>query len=131
MSLFQLGHFTLASGDQSNWKIDCDALDDDDWAALAWMLLERLSLPFDQVLGVPRGGEPFAEALNEHVTDGANRLLIVDDVWTTGGSMRQFTKDLNNELGEATPLYDRAVVFARGAVVPATLIALFRMSVWP
>jgi hypothetical protein len=38
MNLFQLGSFTLASGKSSYWKLECDALADDDIKTLAEMI---------------------------------------------------------------------------------------------
>lgn len=128
--MFQLGHFVLASGDRSNWKIECDTLTNDDWAALAWMLIEQLAEPFREVLGVPRGGVRFATALRQHTSADSNRLLIVDDVWTTGSSMKTFVKNVRSDRSYDTQSIDRAVVFAREPA-PAAVTALFRMSVWP
>ena len=89
MGLFQTGDFTLASGAKSRWKIDCDGLTADDWAALAAMAVEVLP-PFFSVTGVPRGGDPFAAALERYcssnVSDG---LLIAEDVVTTGASIER------------------------------------------
>lgn len=129
--MFQLGDFTLASGQSSRWKIECDTLTDDDWDALAVMLVEQLAEPFNNVWGVPTGGGSLAAALWRHANDNADRILVVDDVWTTGASMRRFIKDhLIGDLGYDPDKIDRAVVFARD-VAPATLTVLFRMSVWP
>lgn len=110
--LFQRGDFTLASGQRAHWKIECDALTPDDWAGLAAMLIDYLPHPFGSVRGVPRGGVPFEQALWWHATPGAKRVLVVDDVWTTGGSMQRFI--------DRTGLYHvplmRAVAFARNPV---------------
>lgn len=85
--LFQTGNFRLASGRSSPWKIECDALASKDWQALAMMAMEFLP-PFREVVGVPTGGLPFAEALKGWEThDPEDRLLIVDDVFTTGKSI--------------------------------------------
>lgn len=121
MGLFELGKFRLASGQESFWKIECDALTTRDWATLAWMLVEWLPLPFSDVIGVPAGGVPFADALRPHAFSEANRLLIVDDVWTSGNSMRSFVAGLPDNIE-----YQRAVVFAREPA-PANLVTLFRM----
>lgn len=89
MSFFQLGNFKLASGLKSKFKIECDKLDDGDWECLAY-LASRFISPFGSVIGVPRGGLPFARAMEKYVTTGPR--LIVDDVFTTGGSLRKFMK---------------------------------------
>lgn len=91
MTLFQLGDFTLASGRHSPWKIDCDALTASDWECLAAMAVEILP-PFSAVVGVPTGGLSFAAALREHAT-GGSLVVVADDVWTTGGTMRRFADD--------------------------------------
>lgn len=88
MALFQTGNFRLASGAESRWKIECDALTPDDWRGLAAMIAER-ARGFSHVAGVPRGGLPLAEALRHHVSATGPRLLV-DDVWTTGGSIAKF-----------------------------------------
>lgn len=125
--LFQLGDFTLASGVHSSWKIECDALAEGDWQALALMLFEHLPRPFYNVVGVPRGGEPLARALEPMATLETRRLLVVDDVWTTGGSMTRYINGnfpTRNDPAFFYEAIDRAVVFARSPVPPAVL-ALF------
>lgn len=100
-ALFQLGQFTLASGQESAFKIECDSLLDDDLAAIAELLSARVP-PFGSVEGVPRGGLRLAELMGFYVTTGP--LLVVDDVWTTGVSM----------LNHLYPRYGiGAVIFAR------------------
>jgi orotate phosphoribosyltransferase len=77
VTLFQTGDFTLASGQKSTWKIECDALTPEDWAGLAAMAVQFLP-PFGAVLGVPRGGLPLARALEKYVTSGST--LVVDEL---------------------------------------------------
>lgn len=89
MELFQLGEFTLASGARSHFKIECDALTPEGWAALAAIAVELLP-DFREVRGVPRGGIPFADALRKYENPLSDRLLIAEDVVTTGGSMERF-----------------------------------------
>lgn len=89
VSLFQWGQFVAASGRTLDWKIECDALSPYDWRCLAEIVVPRLPV-VQSVVGVPTGGEPFAQAIREVGFDqdaGARRRLIVDDVWTTGSSV--------------------------------------------
>lgn len=118
MNLFQLGNFTLHSGATSAWKIDCDALTDDDLAALAVMAAEQLS-PFSIVVGVERGGVRFAQAMHKHV-DPDGIVLIVDDVLTTGASMEEIRKRWSDEHTMGL------VIFARSQP-PGWVTALFQM----
>lgn len=85
MSVFQLAKITLHSGKTSEFKIECDNLTESDWDTLAY-LGSRIIGDFSEVYGVPRGGVPFAKALEKYVSDKGPRL-VVDDVLTTGGSM--------------------------------------------
>lgn len=98
LALFQLGDFTLNSGIRSPVKIECDALTDDDIETCAFLLSRRVD-PFDVVEGVPRGGLRLAEAMEQYAAEPvpgregwAPRLLIVDDVLTTGGSLDRWRK---------------------------------------
>lgn len=118
MTLFQTGDFTLASGQKSTWKIECDALTPEDWAGLAAMAVQFLPA-FGAVLGVPRGGLPLARALERYATVG--KTLVVDDVWTTGGSMKRFIAERNLEE------YFGLVAFARNPP-QSWVTALFTMS---
>ncbi len=86
-SLFQIGEFELSSGQTSYWKIDCDALTEADWDALAMMAAEVLE-PFSMIVSVPMGGDPFAKALEKYCTEQGG-LLVVEDVVTTGASMER------------------------------------------
>lgn len=110
-SLFKLGGVRLAGGDFSMWKVECDALTPDDWAALAYMAVERFSLTFGRVEGIPTGGEPFAKALRPYASPLARRVLVVDDVYTTGSS---YDKYVERYRWMVTEDHDLLVAFARG-----------------
>jgi orotate phosphoribosyltransferase len=140
MHLFQRGTFVLASGAKSGWKLECDSLTGEDWEALAFMAWQ-VAGPFDGVHGVPRGGVVFADHLrqyNRRVPGGeggtpgmadpgkALPMLIVDDVLTTGGSLRRFAAEKQKESGLAYPIIRGVVVFARGDC-PAWVTPLFQM----
>lgn len=113
-ALFKPGSFTLHSGAVAKWKIECDALTVEDWAALGIMLMERIPA-FGSVEGVPRGGVVLATLLRIFATDGP--LLIVDDVLTTGKSMDDHRAG-RDAIG--------AVIFARGPC-PSWVTPLFQM----
>lgn len=108
------GTIRLHSGLVSDWKIDCDALTDDDIEALAYLAATRLP-PFGHIEGIPSGGLRFAEALRPYSKGG--RRLLVDDVLTTGGSMLEHYQE--GDLG--------VVIFARGPW-PAWVEPLFAVG---
>lgn len=123
MSLFQTGDFSLHSGARSIWKIECDALTPEDWRALAAMAAEILP-PFGCVVGVPRGGLPFADALTQYVSPSP-LLLIADDVLTTGASMEEMLA-AHDSSGPVIGV----CVFARGPA-PEWVTPLFRFAGGP
>ena len=86
MNLFQLGKFKSHAGLDLEWKIECDALTDEDWECLAKMISERTQ--FGSVYGIPRGGTKLANALEKYIDPTNPHRLVVDDVYTTGKSMR-------------------------------------------
>lgn len=112
MSLFQQGNFKLHSGTTTNWKIECDALDDQDWQTIA-MLIARQHLSFSRVTGVPTGGLKLAEALQPYTKHYSPDHLIVDDVYTTGTSMNK----MREMLKAPGVIYFGAVVFSRAPII--------------
>lgn len=112
-NLFQQGHYQLASGKWSNWKLECDALEVADWETLAMLIAEKAS-PFGSVYGVPTGGQRLAIFCQRYITSGPP--LIVDDVWTTGGSIAKFRKERHLE-GDDVQVW---VVFARNVPTDGT-----------
>jgi len=115
--LFNFGNFTLHSGERSTFKIDCDALTDADWNGLAWMIHVRFP-SFSEVEGVPSGGIPLADKLAQFRSANSQRLLIVDDVLTTGASMEE-QRAGRDAIG--------VVVFARGEC-PSWVTPIFQMK---
>jgi predicted amidophosphoribosyltransferase len=120
MNLFKYGRFTSHSGVTLPFKIDCDALEDEDLETLARVVATRFE--FSKVIGVPRGGLRFAEFLDPHIrTNGP--ILIVDDVLTTGRSMQEMwlkvAKDQYDTIG--------IVIFARGPH-PAWIKPIFYLN---
>lgn len=85
MSLFKKADFIGHSGKKLQWKIECDALTNEDWMALAFMISQKIQ--FNKVVGVPRGGLQLAKELKKYMDPESKTILIVDDVLTTGGSM--------------------------------------------
>ena len=66
--LFQDGDFTSHAGLPLAWKIECDAITDDEWRCLAKMVMDHQTRPFYKAVGIPRGGLKFAEAMNEYAS---------------------------------------------------------------
>lgn len=112
LNLFEWGNFTLNSGKQSNFKIECDALTASDWATIAKLVNQQVR--FKEVVGVPRGGMPLARALDIYRDEKASCCLIVDDVLTTGGSMERMKESLVKDGRYIADVIVGAVLFARG-----------------
>lgn len=121
----QLADLTLNSGRRSSFKIECDDLTDDEVAA-GCALLAKVLPPFGSVAGVPTGGLRLEEAMASHLTPAPNLpLLIIDDVWTTGGSIRRFVDKY------AWPEIITAVFFARGPTPPnVTVLFSLHPGLW-
>jgi hypothetical protein len=103
--LFCEKDFIGAGGQSLSWKIECDVLSDADLKTIAAVCAP--SLPkFCEAVGVPRGGLRLAAAMNAYADPAAKRVLIVDDVWTTGKSM--------TAIGASYAEWIGFVAFARG-----------------
>ena len=113
MNLFKGGKFVLHSGASSSFKIDCDSLTDEDIFNIARIISEKKI--FSSVYGVPSGGTRLAKALEKYCNDWGPRL-VVDDVLTTGNSMKEVYKDGDTGV----------VIFARGEC-PKWVRPIFQM----
>lgn len=118
MSIFVKGPVKLHSVFMSDFKIDCDALTDEDIQTVAYLLSRRCP-SFGEVHGIPRGGLRLAEAMKMYVSEGPP--LIVDDVYTTGRSFKEFMWDFQLQKVRG------AVIFARNAC-PSWITPLFSMT---
>jgi len=104
--------FRMHSGRTSHFKIECDELTNDEIDAFA-MLIAEMMHPFGKVYGIPRGGMRIREALLPYLQPMSERVLIVDDVLTTGRSMNEKRFELIGE-GHRIDLIIGAVMFSRG-----------------
>jgi hypothetical protein len=112
MELFETKTFTMHSGDIGHWKIECDALTEKDIETLALMISERFN--FYGVYGIPTGAVRIQEALEKYIDPDSDTFLIVDDVLTTGASMEEAKKELNESAKFGRPYQTLGVVlFAR------------------
>jgi orotate phosphoribosyltransferase len=118
MNLFIKENFVSHAGLNLTWKVECDALSKEDYEALAKIVSEKLK--FRNVKGIPRGGIPFENALKKYASNDENDpLLICDDVYTTGTSMREVYQE--GAIG--------IVVFARNEITDDWIKAIWQMSI--
>ena len=88
--LFRKVDFISHAGIPISYKIECDGISEAEWSAIAKMIMDYQIEPFSKVVGIPRGGLPLQFAMEEYVTPGDHAWLVVDDVYTTGTSFREF-----------------------------------------
>lgn len=124
-NLIQHGWFRSHSGLQLPFKIDADALSDEDISELAKII--RGKFAFGHVEGVPRGGLRLAEALLPYCEPGYP-LMIVDDVLTTGASMERALAEAHEQTAGVGRTIG-VVIFARGPCAP-WIWPLFTVSEW-
>lgn len=118
-ALFQRGEFTFSNGDEGDWKCECDAFTDTDWDWVAWQIERHYG--FSEVHGVPsrRGNRDNAEEIAKRLrakaaaNPGNINSLIVDDVYRTGGSLRDFRDELVLRPNGGGKRYMGCVVYAR------------------
>lgn len=102
--------FISHSGVLLPFKIELDSLTGADWDVIADLIGSRID--FQEVHGIPRGGLPLAARLQRFCqpqTKKKRRILIVDDVCTTGRSLNEYYTQLKSPDNKVTG----CVVFAR------------------
>ena len=124
-SLFQRKDFIGHAGTNLSFKIECDSLTNEDIECIAYLISTKLT--FSRVYGVPTGGLRLAKALQQYSTNLPTiftKVLIVDDVFTTGRSMevhRYATQYLH--FGKAIGI----VIFSRG-ICPSWITPIFQLT---
>jgi hypothetical protein len=93
MALFKWQKFKSSAGLDLDWKIECDALTPADWKCLANIVRNdtRFS-PYHKVISIPRGGDKLTKLLKPYEDPKSKRILICDDVLTSGKSMTEALK---------------------------------------
>lgn len=128
MALFEYGDFISHSGKTLPFKIECAALSCQDLYCLAqigYKLAKAAMLPHTNFIGVPKGGMIFAVFLNrcalaEGLYDKNSQCTVVDDVYTTGSSIRGYMKKYNSRNG--------LVIFSRTQFLPYGIESLFQLN---
>ena len=137
MHLFEKKDFVGHSGLHMQYKIESEALTQEDWDTLAFIVCDKIrrlneahykGSAIRKVVGVPRGGIPFAGAIERYLAanggmDPNGITLILDDVLTTGDSMEEAKKKEGDKNAYGV------VVFARGEC-PSWVKPLFSIGWW-
>lgn len=133
MSLFQHGNFQLHSGDTSWWRIDCDDLSNAELGIFAKMIHDKFGV-FHEISypqshygsAAPRLAEALISYKSNFIGNGF-KILIVDDVLTTGNSMNEIKDKLSNRSYPIGLEIFGAVLFARG-VCPSWVTPVFQYA---
>lgn len=119
-NLFVRQEIILHSGDKSDFKIECDALSNDDWQCLAYLISKMVR--FRYVWAIPTGANKLGIFLLKYLEDDENLpTLIVDDVFTTGRSMEEARSQMKGDV-------IGVVVFSRGKC-PNWITPIFQMAI--
>ncbi len=97
MNLFVTKNFIAHSGQPEKFKIECDALTNEDIETLATLINDKFvarNITFSEVFGIPSGGVRLAIAFGKYLDKTSNTTLVLDDVVTTGNSIREAVKFL-------------------------------------
>lgn len=121
MTLFVAKTFTSHSRKELSWKVECDTLTSEDWDGIVAACHDADLIPqrIKSLVPVMRGGLPFLDAImrrGDFLWSSSAPRLIVDDVLTTGASMRTHMPQ-SSDIG--------LVAFARGPL-PPNVRALWR-----
>jgi orotate phosphoribosyltransferase-like protein len=131
MTLFSGHSFISHSGQQLPFKIECDNLTDEDLDVFVQMIINAgqiyNSLKFREVRGVPTGGLRIEEKLKYRIDMTSDRLLIVDDVLTTGASMEQMKNEAISE-GWKDENITGVVLFSRADYAPCWVIPIYELN---
>ena len=94
IDLFQKIDFISHAGLPLTWKIECDAITDTEWIALAHIIRQYEKQDWCEAVGIPRGGVALGEALDKYSTGNPkDPVLVVDDVYTTGKSFKDYVEE--------------------------------------
>lgn len=126
--MFNLGTFESSAGITLDWKIECDKLSDQDWFCIAHMISRNYR--FCIVHGVPTGGTILAEGLRGFCHVDARKVLIVDDVITTGQSMERMRKHLIEQYGVPKENIRGVALFSRMRAhkIPVWIDVVFQLN---
>lgn len=118
MSLFQRKPYKMNSGGIACYKIECEALTDEDFETLAWLIAQKGEIR--AVHGISNNGRRLAAQIKKHLSKDGVRLIL-DDVLTTGASMEAAKRDTGwrDAVG--------VVIFARGPC-PRWVLPVFSME---
>lgn len=131
MSLFVNSPFQSHSGQSLPFKIECDNLSDEELDVFVNMIQNACksynSLKFSSVMGVPSGGTRIADKLQQYTDETANRLLIIDDVLTTGKSMEEYKAKAMCAGWNKENIYG-IVLFSRADFCPYWVVPIYELN---
>jgi hypoxanthine phosphoribosyltransferase len=100
--------FIMHSGETGNFKIECDALTDEDIDTISWIIMQKYEKEgIKNVYGIPRGGIKLSNSLEKYWNPKGSIRLIVDDVFTTGRSMSEAREKLGWDNAKGVVIFAR------------------------